>query len=358
MPPSVNLFIGTKRGLFVARADLARAAWSLSAPLLAGREVYHAAVDARTGCVWACTAHRVWGAHVHRSSDGGRTWETLDSAPHHVDGRGVIAIWQIAAGGTDETRQLWAGIEPAGLFVSRDDGATWSAVTSLNAHTTAPAWQPAGGALALHSIHVGPGDRILCAVSAGGAYRSDDRGATWHAINRGVRAAFLPSSRAEAGHCVHRLIVHPLNDARAYQQNHCGVYRSDDGGESWSEITEGLPSDFGYAAAIDPRDPDALFVVPEESSHMRTTVAGRLRVFATRDAGATWRSMSDGLPQANAWVSVLRNGLVTDGLDPLGIYLGTSGGHVFASRDGGATWTMIAGFLPRILSVSAAPADA
>jgi photosystem II stability/assembly factor-like uncharacterized protein len=153
------------------------------------------------------------------------------------------------------------------------------------------------------------------------------------------------------------LIVHPQDGARAYQQNHCGVYRSDDGGESWTEITAGLPSDFGYAAAIDARDPDALFVVPEESSHMRTAVAGRLRVFATRDAGATWRSMSDGLPQTNAWVSVLRNGLATDGLDPLGIYLGTSGGHVFASRNGGATWTMIAGFLPRILSVSAAPVD-
>jgi photosystem II stability/assembly factor-like uncharacterized protein len=206
----------------------------------------------------------------------------------------------------------------------------------------------------LHSIHVGPGDRILCALSAGGAYRSDDRGATWQPINQGVRAAFLPSSTAEAGHCVHRLIVHPHNSARVYQQNHCGTYRSDDGGNSWQEITAGLPSDFGYAAAIDARDSDALFVVPEESSHMRTAVAGRLRVFATHDGGATWRSMSDGLPQANAWVSVLRNGLATDELDPLGIYLGTSGGHVFASRDGGVKWTLIAGFMPRILSVSAA----
>jgi hypothetical protein len=357
MSQSVHLFIGTRRGLFVARADRSRAAWSLSAPLLAGREVYHADIDARTGIVWACSAHRVWGAHVHRSSDGGRTWDTLAAAPHHDDERGVIAIWQIAPGGAHESSELWAGIEPAGLFVSRNHGAAWSAVTSLNTHATAGTWQPAGGALALHSIHVGPGHRILCAVSAGGAYRSDDRGATWRAINSGVRAAFLPSSRAEAGHCVHRLIVHPQDGARAYQQNHCGVYRSDDGGESWTEITAGLPSDFGYAAAIDARDPDALFVVPEESSHMRTAVAGRLRVFATRDAGATWRSMSDGLPQTNAWVSVLRNGLATDGLDPLGIYLGTSGGHVFASRNGGATWTMIAGFLPRILSVSAAPVD-
>jgi hypothetical protein len=357
MPLSVKLFIGTKRGLFVARANITRDVWSLSAPLLAGRQVYHAAVDARTGSVWACTAHRVWGAHVHRSNDGGRTWDTLASAPHHTDERGLSAVWQIAAGRGDAPHELWAGIEPAGLFASQDDGAAWSPVTSLNAHATAAAWQPAGGALALHSIHVGPGSRILCAVSAGGAYRSDDHGGTWRPINRGVRAAFLPSSETVAGHCVHRLLVHSRNPTRVYQQNHCGVYRSDDGGENWQEITDGLPSDFGYAATTDPRDPDALFVVPEESSHMRTAIDGRLRVFATRDAGETWQSVSDGLPQQDAWVSVLRNGLANDGLDPLGIYLGTSGGHVFASRDGGAGWTTIAGFLPRILSVSAVVAE-
>ena len=352
--PTVAVFIGTRRGLFVARAGPDRLGWSVSPPMLAGREIYHASCDPRTGIVWACSAHRVWGAHLHRSVDGGHTWDTLATAPHHADERGLHAVWQIAPGANEQPDELWAGIQPAGLFVSRDGGGSWLAVDALNEHPTSASWQPAGGALALHSIHVGPGGRVLCAISAGGVYRSDDHAVTWHPINSGVRAAFLPSPRAVAGQCVHRLIAFPRDPARVYQQNHCGVYRSDDGGDNWIEITDGLPSDFGYAAASDPRDTDSLFVVPEESSHMRTVVDGRLRVFATRDAGRSWRTISSGLPQANAWVSVLRDGLAADELEPTGLYLGTSGGHVFASNDADEHWRMIAGFLPRILCVYAA----
>ncbi len=352
MSREIAVFIGTRRGLFVARAGPDRRDWTLSEPLLAGREVYHAAEDPRTGWVWACTSHRVWGAHVHRSTDGGRSWETLETAPHHAD-TPLTAVWQIAPGPADRPDELWAGIEPAGLFISRDGGASWTGVEGLNQHPTRAQWSPAGGALALHSIHVGDQGRVLCAVSAGGVYRSDDGGRSWQASNRGTRAAFLPDAAADAGHCVHRLRVHPMRPDRVYQQNHCGVYRSDDAGASWVEITASLPSEFGYALALDPRDPDAAFVVPEASSHMRTAVDGRLRVYETRDAGASWRSRSQGLPQENAWVSILRDGLATDGLDPLGLYLGTSGGHLFASADGGAEWSMVAAFLPRILTVSA-----
>ena len=184
-------------------------------------------------------------------------------------------------------------------------------------------------------------------------YRSDDGGATWTPCNRGVRAEFLPDRFPRTGQCVHQLRLHPAQPDRLYQQNHCGVYRSDDRGESWIEITQGLPSEFGYALALNPADADVAYVIPEESSHMRATVDGRLRVYRTRDAGATWEALTAGLPQEHAYVGILREALATDTLDPVGVYFGTSSGHLFASRDRGDRWTLVAGFLPRILSVTA-----
>jgi photosystem II stability/assembly factor-like uncharacterized protein len=357
----VTLFVGTRRGLFLIRSDGDRRRWTLDGPHLRGREIYHAFLDPRDGrTAWAASDHAVWGAHVHRSRDGGRSWELLDAAPHHGDERGLKAIWSLSPGHAAEPDTVWAGIEPAGLFVSRDAGTSWSAVPGLNDHATRASWQPSGGGLALHSVLVDPGEprRMWCAVSAGGVYRSDDGGLTWQPRNDGVRADFLPSPPPPAGHCVHKLRLHPARPERLYQQNHCGVYRSDDGGAAWIEITDGLPSDFGYALALDPRDPDTAYVVPEESSHMRAAVDGRLRVYRTGDGGASWRPLSDGLPQEHAYVSVLREGLATDELEPCGVYLGTGTGHVFASADAGESWTMLAGFLPKILSVTAGLAEA
>ncbi len=356
----VLLLVGTKRGLFSAVSSPDRSRWELSEPMLVGHEVYHAALDPRDGrTAWATSAHKVWGAHVHRSDDAGRSWTVLEAAPHYPDERGLTAVWQIAPGHPSEPDVLYAGIEPAGLFVSRDRGASWKSVDSLNRHPTTATWQPAGGALALHSIAVAPRtpDRIWCAVSAGGTYRSDDHGQTWSPLNQGVRAEFLPRTYPEAGQCVHRLLAHPRMPDRLYQQNHCGTYRSDDRGDTWTEITADLPSDFGYALALDPSDPEAAFVIPEASSHMRTVVDGRLRVYVTRDAGASWRPLTRGLPQAHAYVTVLRDAFASDTLEPCGLYLGTSGGHLFASRDAGESWQLIAGYLPRILSVSAATID-
>jgi photosystem II stability/assembly factor-like uncharacterized protein len=348
---TVSLLIGTRRGLFIASSDTSRSEWRLSRPLLAGREVYHAVADPRSGALWATTRHEVWGAHIHRSDDGGLTWDVLPAAPHHDDGRGLAAVWCLAPGGPRRPQRLMAGIEPAGLFLSDDAGASWRPVSALNGHPTASTWQPAGGSLALHSVTVDPRDenRIYCAVSAGGVYRTDDGGATWRPLNSGVRAEFLPGRLRDAGQCVHRLLVHPARPDRLYQQNHCGVYRSDDRGESWIEITRGLPSEFGYALATDPADPDSLFVVPEESSHMRTVWGGRLAVYGTRDAGASWTASTRGLPQQDVYLSVLREGLVADSLSPAGLYLGTSGGQVFASPDAGASWHVVAGYLPRVL---------
>ncbi len=350
---SVTLYVGTRRGLFLAdSAD--RRDWRLDGPYLAGREVYFAFRDRRTGRVWAATDHKVWGTHVHRSDDGGRTWEVLAAAPHHPDGR-LAAIWFLAAGPPDEPDTIWAGIEPAGLFVSRDAGVSWEP-SPLNDHPTRAAWQPAGGGLALGGIQHDPRDprTVYCSLSAGGVYRSDDGGATWTPVNRGVRCDFQPDRYPEAGQCVHKLRLHPARPDRLYQQNHCGVYRSDDRGESWVEITDGLPSEFGYALALDPQDPDTLFVIPEESSHMRASVDGRLRVFRSVDAGASWTARTEGLPQRHAYVSVLRDAMDHDELDPTGVYFGTSTGHLFASRDRGDRWTQVAAFLPRVLCVTAA----
>jgi hypothetical protein len=351
----VVLLIGTKRGVFSARSDAHRAHWQISPPRLPGREVYHAFIDPRDGTAWAATDHAVWGAHVHRSTDFGETWDVLGAAPHYDDERGLKAIWFLAPGPPFEPDTLYAGIEPAGLFVSRDRGVSWQGVMSLNDHPTNRSWQPAGGGLALGSIQHDPHDprRIFCSLSAGGVYRSDDGGGSWRPCNRGVRAEFLPDRFPEAGQCVHRLLAHPARPGRLYQQNHCGVYRSDDAGDSWTEITSGLPSEFGYALAVDPADADVACVIPEESSHMRTTPGGMLRVYRTRDAGTSWQPLSDGLPQEHAYVSVLRDGMCHDTLEPVGLYFGTSSGHLFASRDAGDSWQLVAGFLPRILSVTA-----
>jgi len=353
MTATVRVLIGTRRGLFIARSDEDRAHWRLSEPLLAGREIYHVTCDERSGALWAASRHSVWGPHLHRSDDGGESWRILENAPQLDDGRALVAVWSLAPGGATRPGRLFAGTEPAGLFVSDDDGESWRPVTGLNRHATAATWQPAGGALALHSIALDPrdADRIWCAVSAGGVYRSDDGGTTWTPKNEGVRAEFLPARFPDAGQCVHRMLVHPADPDRLYQQNHCGVYRSDDRGDTWVEITAGLPTEFGYALATDPRDAGTLFVVPEESSHMRTVHGGRLAVWATRDGGATWAAHGPGLPERDVYVSVLREGLAYDSLEPVGLYLGTSGGHIFVSSDAGGSWSMIAGFLPRVLSL-------
>ncbi|MGH8625529.1 MAG: WD40/YVTN/BNR-like repeat-containing protein [Gammaproteobacteria bacterium] len=354
------LLIGTQKGLFLARATPERRAWALEGPFIPGYEIAHAWLDPRkpeTG--YAAANHPVWGSHVYRTQGYGKSWESVGRAPHHAPGlyeQQLRALWHLAPGPASEPDVLYAGIDPAGLFVSRDAGEHWSPITGLNHHPTRNTWEPARGGFAVHSIRIDPHDpkRIYAAVSAGGAFRSDDEGRTWKPINRGVRAENLPLEQPETGHNIHRLLLHPARSTRLYRQCYNGTYRSDDRGDNWTEITAGLPSDFGYGIAVDPSDPDTVFVIPEQSSDMRAVVDGRLRVFRSTTAGQHWEPLLDGLPQQHVYATVLREALASDGLDPCGVYFGTSGGHLFASRDRGEHWELIAAFLPRILSIKAA----
>lgn len=347
-----RVLVGTQKGLFIASPG-ARG-WQLEGPHIAGYEIIHScAPPDEPGVLYAAASHKIWGAHVYRSEDHGRSWTSLAAAPQHPPGlhrTALKAIWYLAAASGG---RLYAGIDPAGLFLSDDRGASWQPVTALNEHPTRAAWEPARGGFSVHSIRIDPANpaRLWVAVSAGGVYRSEDGGASWTPANAGVRAENLPNPLPECGHNVHRLVMHPARPERLYRQCYHGTWRSDDGGRSWTEITAGLPGNFGYAIAVDPRDPDVAYQVPESDSHMRTVVDGRLRVYMSRDAGAHWQSISEGLPQAHAWVTVLRESLDAD--RDGGLYFGTSGGHLFARPAGAPAWTLAAGFLPRILSVNA-----
>ena len=349
------LLVGTDKGLFRLVEDAATGKWAIDGPHLPGISVLHTML-ARDETLYAATAHKVWGAHLYRSRDRGRSWASLDAVPRHPQssGRGEThAIWHVAEAGD----VLFAGIDPAGLFRSDDRGMSWRPLEGLNEHPTRGTWEPSKGCFAVHSICVDSErpDNMVVAVSAGGVYRSEDGGENWQPTNAGVRAENLPDPVPETGHNVHRVIMHPSVPQRLYRQCYSGTYRSDDGARSWVEITPGLPSDFGYGIVTDPNDADTVFQIPESGAHLRAPVDGKLRVYRSRDAGACWQSASAGLPDEHVYVTVLREAMAIDARDPCGVYFGTSGGHVFASRDGGDSWQLIANYLPRVLSIMALP---
>ena len=354
----VTLFVGTKKGLFRVIFEPDHGEWKIDGPHIEGYEVLHCCQPADDpDTVFAAATHPVWGSHIYRSRDQGVTWVSLDNVPHHTNGRSessLRAIWYLAV--SQDARTLIAGIDPPGLFLTRDSGATWQPITGLNDHETRSSWQASKGIFAVHSICVDPGNdkRMVVAISAGGVYRSEDGGHTWQPANQGVRAENLPERYPVSGHNVHRLIMHPEMPDRLYRQCYNGTYRSDDFGASWREITEGLPSDFGYAIAAAPGDPDTVFQIPVTSAQMRTTVDGKLRVYRSQDGGMTWESASHGLPQSHVYVTVLREAIDTDAEQPCGVFFGTSGGQLFASRNTGDSWDLVAGYLPKILSVRVA----
>jgi photosystem II stability/assembly factor-like uncharacterized protein len=353
--PGSTLFVGTEKGLFRIHAEGDPARVSIDGPHLAGQRVLCVlATPGRTGEVTAAVDHPVWGAHLYRSVDGGAQWASLDATPQHPAGRHrstFRSVWHLAW--TPDGSRLYAGIDPAGLFVSEDGGASWRDLPALNEHPTRAAWEPSRGLFALHSICVDRRDptHLVVAISAGGAYRSTDGGESWAPANAGVRAENLPERYPEAGHNVHRVVMHPADGRRLYRQCYNGTYRSDDGAATWTEVTDGLPSDFGYAIACDPADPDVVYQIPESSSHLRTAVDGRLRVYRSRDGGRHWSSASNGLPQQHAYVTVLREAMDADIAASGRVAFGTSSGHVFLTRDHGEHWEVAAEFLPRVLAV-------
>jgi photosystem II stability/assembly factor-like uncharacterized protein len=349
----VILLVGTEKGLFRLVLDSAKDAWSIDGPHMPGYSVLHT-MAAADGALLAATTHKIWGAHIYRSNDLGATWSSLEAVPGHAEesGRGATrSIWYLAESGDTH----FAGIDPAGLFRSDDRGASWQPVSALNEHPTRRTWEPSKGCFAVHSICIDPRqpDNIVVAVSAGGVYRSEDGGESWQPTNANVRAENLPEPTPETGHNVHRVIMHPGSPQRLYRQCYNGTYRSDDGAKNWVEITAGLPSDFGYGIVVDPNDADTVFQIPESGSHLRAPVDGKLRVYRSRNAGASWESASTGLPDEHVYVTVLREAMCTDMLQPCGIWFGTSGGQVFGSRDAGESWRQIANYLPRVLSVKA-----
>ncbi len=359
--PGVAVLIGTRKGLFIGRSDAAREHFEIEGPHLAGYEIQRAFLDPRHGgrVGFAAAHHPIWGIHVYRSDDAGRSWQPLGAVPSHGeddDPRHLKTIWNLAAGPADAPDTIYAGIEPPGLFVSRDGGESWQVLPGFHQHPTAKRWHPAKGGCAVHSLHAA-GSRVYAALAAGGTYRSDDGGEHWQPCNSGVRAPYLPERDPVAGHNDHGLRMHPNHPDRLYRQSHTGTWRSDDGGSSWTEITEGLPSDFGYALGLDPADPDVLFTIPEDSSQFRATVDGRLRVYRTEDGGQSWTALTRGLPQSHCYVTILRDGLDTDGLDPLGVYFGTSSGQVYCSRNRGDDWQPLPAVLPPILSIQAGIVD-
>lgn len=362
-PGATVLLVGTQKGLFRLESDAGRRNWTLDGPLIAGYEILHAWLDPRQPQRgFAAASHTIWGVHVYRTDDGGRSWRSLSATPRHEGARAgetLNSIWCLAPGPDDRPDTLYAGIDPAGVFRSDDAGASWQALRGLNEHPSRDTWEPARGGFSAHSIHQPRQrpERLYAAISAGGAYRSDDAGAHWQPINRGVRAENLPTPQVRSGHNIHRLLVHPSNPERLYRQCYNGVYRSDDGGDHWQEITAGLPSDFGYALASPATEPDTVFVLPIDSNHLRTTPEGRLRVYRSRDAGASWQALSRGLPQEHVYVTVLREAMTVDEDPQTGVYFGTSSGHLFASRDAGESWDCLAAFLPRVLSISARRAE-
>jgi photosystem II stability/assembly factor-like uncharacterized protein len=357
----VLLMVGTMKGLFLLVSGPGRRKWVMTGPFFPGSSVYAAALDRRDGRrrLWAAPSSMHWGAELAWSDDFGKTW-TRPETPlvrFPVESQAALAnIWQITPGREEEPDTLYCGVQPSALFASNDAGKTWTLNTGLWDHPHRAKWMPGGGGLCLHTVLVDPArpGRLTIATSTGGVYRSDDGGASWSARNRGVRAEFLPDQHPEFGQCVHKIVHHPGRPGRLYLQNHWGLYRSDDGGDSWRDVANGVPSDFGFCMGIHPRDADTAFIVPLHSDEFRCTPEGRLRVYRTRDAGASWQALSRGLPQKGAFETVVRDALAVDALEPAGVYFGTRSGKLFGSPDEGRRWELLREGLPPIVCVKAA----
>ena len=358
---AVVVLVGTTKGLFALSAGPDRSEWDLSGPWFRGEEIYSALLDCRGGrtrlLVGATSSH--WGPSVYRSDDLGASWiepEPQTLAFPSETGAAVARVWQLQPAGDALPDVVYAGVEPASLFRSGDGGESFQLDENLWNHEHRAQWEPGGGGLCLHTIVPDPGGgpRLGIAVSAAGFYRTID-GEKWEAANTGIAAPFLPEPTPEFGQCVHKVDRHPSEPDTLFLQHHWGVYRSDDFGGQWNEIgADDLPSTFGFRIVVDPNRPGTAYVLPLTSDEFRCTPDGRLRVYRTTDGGASWDALESGLPQDNAWLTVLRDAFAADTLDPAGLYVGTRTGEVFASPDSGESWSEVARHLPPVLCVKPA----
>ena len=362
----VRVLVGTRKGAFVLTADGSRRDWQVSGPHFAGWEIYHVAGSpADPNRLYASQSSGWFGQVVQRSDDGGRTWAPQpgtfsyegEVGPHqYYDGTprpwSFTRVWHFEPTREDPDT-VYAGVEDAALFRTTDGGASWQELPALRQHRTGPDWAPGAGGMCLHTIILDPkkADRIYAAISAAGVFRSDDAGASWRPINQGLHSEGIPDQQAEVGHCVHHVAQHPDRPDVLYMQKHWDVMRSNDSGESWTEISGNLPTDFGFPIAVHAHEPDTVYVLPITSDANHVVMDGKLRVYRSRTGGHEWEPLTAGLPQQNCYVNVLRDAMAVDTLDECGLYFGTTGGQVYASADSGDSWAPIVRDLPAVLSV-------
>jgi photosystem II stability/assembly factor-like uncharacterized protein len=383
----VRVLVGTRKGAFILTADGKRDKWEVNGPYFAGWEMYHVkGSPADPNRIYASQTSGWFGQILQRSSDGGKTWETpggekmpkpgeipagqsnkfvYDTSPEtgkplttheFYDGTQhpweFKRVWHLEPSLTDPDT-VYAGVEDAAIFRTTDGAKTWHELAGLRGHGTGPKWQPGAGGLGLHTIILDPSNpgRIYIAISAAGAFRTDDAGKTWKPINRGLKSSYIPDPNAEVGHCVHHMAMHRLRPNVLFMQKHWDVMRSDNAGDLWQEVSGNLPTDFGFVIDVHAHEPETIYVVPIKSDSEHFPLEGKLRVYRSRTGGNEWEALTKGLPQSNCYVNVLRDAMAVDQLDSCGVYFGTTGGQVYASSDAGDNWAPIVRDLPAVLSV-------
>jgi photosystem II stability/assembly factor-like uncharacterized protein len=364
----VRLLVGTRKGAFVLTSDGKREKWDVSGPHFAGWEMYHlkgSPVDPNR--LYASQSSGWFGQIIQRSNDGGTTWEQVgnkflydgipgthqwyDGTPHPWEFK---RVWHLEPSLTNPD-EVYAGAEDAALFKSADGGQNWQELSGLRGHGSGPHWQPGAGGMCLHTVILDPSNpkRIYIAISAAGAFRTDDGGKTWLPINKGLRSQQIPDQDAEVGHCVHHIAMHPSRPGTLFMQKHWDVMRSDNAGDSWQDVGGNLPTDFGFVIDVHAHEPETIYVVPIKSDSEHYPLDGKLRVYRSKSGGNEWEALTNGLPQKDCYVNVLRDAMAVDSLDSCGVYFGTTGGQVYGSSDAGDSWAPIVRDLPAVLSVEA-----
>jgi photosystem II stability/assembly factor-like uncharacterized protein len=385
----VRVLVGTRKGAFIMTADGARKRWKVSGPHFAGWEIYHMkGSPVNPDRIYASQTSAWFGQIIQHSDDGGKTWNPPGTKPEDLmtpegmpkaesnmfvydaspeTGKPLTTHqWYDGTQHPWEFKRVWhlepslhdpdhvyAGVEDAALFESRDGGKSWQEFAGLRGSDTGPKWQPGAGGMCLHTILLDPKNpqRIFIAISAAGAFRTDDGGKTWRPINHGLHSQYIPDPAAEVGHCVHRIAMHQSRPSTLFMQKHWDVMRSDDAGDLWQEVSDNLPSDFGFPIDVHAHEPETIYVVPIKSDSEHYPPKGRLRIYRSRTGGNDWEALTKGLPQRNCYVNVLRDAMSVDSLDPCGVYFGTTGGQVYGSTNAGDTWKSIVRDLPAVLSV-------